>query len=56
MEEEQYQSPDIDPKKFYLAEHFDDEAAFKKRWIKSEAKKQGVDETIAKYDGKWEVT
>lgn len=40
----------------YLAEHFDDEAAFKKKWVKSEAKKQGVDENIAKYDGKWDVS
>lgn len=39
----------------YLAENFDDVASFKKKWIKSEAKKQGVDEDIAKYDGKWEV-
>ncbi|XP_034825198.1 calnexin-like [Maniola hyperantus] len=54
-EEEEYQSPQIDPKKVYLTEHFDDEAVFKKKWIKSEAKKQGVDENIAKYDGKWEI-
>ncbi|CAK1544759.1 unnamed protein product [Leptosia nina] len=55
VEEDGYQSPETDPKKFYLAEHFDDEAAFKKKWVKSETKKQGVDENIAKYDGKWEI-
>ncbi|XP_038213148.1 calnexin isoform X2 [Zerene cesonia] len=55
VEEDGYQTPEIDPKKVYLAEHFDNEAAFKKRWVKSEAKKQGVDETIAKYDGQWEI-
>lgn len=55
-EEEEYQSPQVDPKTVYISEHFDDEAAFKKKWIKSEAKKQGVDENIAKYDGKWEVS
>lgn len=55
VEEELYQSPTVDPKKIYFAEHFDDEAAFKKKWIKSEAKKQGVDENIAKYEGKWEI-
>ncbi|KAJ2950345.1 hypothetical protein O0L34_g8582 [Tuta absoluta] len=54
-EEEEYQSPTVDPKKVYLAEHFDDEAAFNKRWVRSEAKKQGVDENIAKYDGVWEI-
>lgn len=57
MEEENlYHSPTISPEKVYLAENFDDEAAFKKKWVKSEAKKQGVDENIAKYDGKWEVS
>lgn len=54
-EENVYQSPKISPEKVYLAEHFDDEAAFKKKWVKSEAKKQGVDENIAKYDGKWAI-
>ncbi|XP_028173718.1 calnexin [Ostrinia furnacalis] len=54
-EDDQYHSPTIDPKKVFLAEHFDDEAAFKKKWVKSEAKKQGVDENIAKYDGKWSI-
>ncbi|CAH2062768.1 unnamed protein product, partial [Iphiclides podalirius] len=55
IEEEQYHSPQINSKSIYFAEHFDDEAAFKKKWVKSEAKKQGVDEAIAKYDGKWEI-
>lgn len=55
-EEDQYQSPQVDLSKVYLAEHFDDESSFKKKWVKSEAKKQGVDENIAKYDGKWEVS
>ncbi|KPJ01047.1 Calnexin [Papilio xuthus] len=54
-ETEQYHSPSINSKNVYLSEHFDDEVAFKKKWIKSEAKKQGVDENIAKYDGKWEI-
>lgn len=54
-EEDQYNSPSINSKGVYLAEHFDDENSFKKKWVKSEAKKQGVDENIAKYDGKWEV-
>ncbi|XP_026764986.1 calnexin isoform X2 [Galleria mellonella] len=54
-EEDQYSSPQISGKGVYLAEHFDNENAFKKQWVKSEAKKQGVDENIAKYDGKWEI-
>jgi calnexin len=35
----------------YLAEHFDDPTTFDKKWIRSEAKKEGIDEDIAKYDG-----
>ncbi|XP_072942124.1 calnexin isoform X2 [Epargyreus clarus] len=54
-EDDEYKTPQINPNSVYLTEHFDDEAAFKKRWVKSEAKKQGVDENIAKYDGKWEI-
>lgn len=37
----------------YLTETFDDLTAFEKTWIKSEAKKDGVDENIAKYDGQF---
>ncbi|KAL7288079.1 hypothetical protein TKK_0017868 [Trichogramma kaykai] len=36
-----------------LAEHFDDQDQFAKSWIQSKAKKDGIDEDIAKYDGKW---
>ncbi|XP_053599766.1 calnexin isoform X2 [Plodia interpunctella] len=54
-DEEQYHSPQVSPSKVYFSEHFDDENAFKKKWVKSEAKKQGVDDNIAKYDGKWEI-
>lgn len=39
----------------YFAEHFDDKNQFNKRWIVSEAKKDDIDDDIAKYDGKWEV-
>ncbi len=34
-------------------EHFDDEDSFKTTWVKSSAKKEGVDEDIAKYDGRF---
>lgn len=39
----------------YIAEHFDDREDFSKRWILSEAKKDGAEDTVAKYDGKWDV-
>ncbi|KAJ8926429.1 hypothetical protein NQ314_021217 [Rhamnusium bicolor] len=49
-----YESPKVtDPKVVYFAEHFDDPARFDRRWIKSEAKKEGIEEEIAKYDGIW---
>nr|XP_023022911.1 calmegin-like [Leptinotarsa decemlineata] len=51
-----YESPTVlDPRKVYFAEHFDDVPQFEKRWMKSQAKKEGIDEDIAKYDGVWEV-
>ncbi|CAG9865351.1 unnamed protein product [Phyllotreta striolata] len=52
----QYESPvPSDPKKVYFAEHFDDPNGFQKNWIKSQAKKDGLEEEIAKYDGLWEL-
>ncbi|GIY78081.1 hypothetical protein CDAR_282891 [Caerostris darwini] len=39
----------------YMAEHFDDRENFHNTWIPSEAKKEGTEESIAKYDGKWAV-
>lgn len=35
----------------YLMETFDDIAAFESTWVKSKARKEGVDDDIAKYDG-----
>ncbi|KAJ8984384.1 hypothetical protein NQ317_003532 [Molorchus minor] len=50
------ESPKItDPKPVYFAEHFDDPALFERRWLKSQAKKDGVDGEIAKYDGVWSL-
>ncbi|KAL2736123.1 calnexin isoform X1 [Vespula maculifrons] len=49
-----YQSPE--PSGFaYLAEHFDDRERFDTTWILSEAKKDNIDEDIAKYDGIWTI-
>ncbi|XP_076545729.1 calnexin isoform X3 [Osmia lignaria lignaria] len=39
----------------YLVETFNDEEKFKNRWVLSEAKKDSIDEDIAKYDGIWSV-
>ncbi|XP_066583292.1 calnexin-like [Prorops nasuta] len=39
----------------YLTEDFDNEERFKNNWILSEAKKEGIDADIAKYDGVWAV-
>lgn len=51
-----YESPKIeDPKKVYFSDHFDDKESFLQRWVKSEAKKEGIEEDIAKYDGIWDV-
>lgn len=36
----------------YFAEHFDSPDDFEAKWIRSQAKKDGADEEIAKYDGK----
>ncbi|KAJ8682273.1 hypothetical protein QAD02_018065 [Eretmocerus hayati] len=38
-----------------LSEHFDSSTDFDKKWIKSQAKKDGIDEDIAKYDGLWAI-
>lgn len=36
----------------HLMETFDDSVAFEKKWVRSQAKKEGVDDDIAKYNGK----
>lgn len=53
-----YTSPEIPPPDqthVYFAEHFDIPEAFNKKWVKSQAKKDGMEEEIAKYDGEWAV-
>lgn len=51
-----YESPvPLDSSKIYFSEHFDDESTFNKHWIKSTAKKEGISEDIAKYDGEWKI-
>ncbi|KAF0301673.1 Calnexin [Amphibalanus amphitrite] len=53
-EEIPYASPTV-PRDAFFAEHFDDPAAFERRWVRSQAKKDGADDEIAKYDGEWEI-
>ena len=40
-----YVTPDIDPS-VYFAEHFDSDESFENKWIKSSAKKDGVESAI----------
>lgn len=44
--------PDFTP---HFREMFNDAQEFKENWIKSEAKKDGVDSDISRYDGDWEL-
>lgn len=47
-----YLTPTSHPDVFF-SDHFDDEEAFNKKWIKSKAMKAGVEAAIARYDGEW---
>lgn len=38
----------------YFAEHFDNPEEFEARWTRSQAKKDGADDEIAKYNGKFQ--
>lgn len=49
-----YKSP-VPAGNAYLAEHFDIPDAFKDQWVQSEAKKDGADSDIAKYDGEFAI-
>lgn len=39
----------------YFEEHFDDASVLGSKWIRSQAKKDGGDASISKYDGQWSV-
>jgi len=39
----------------YFEEHFDDASVLGPKWIKSQAKKDGAEDSIAKYDGLWAI-
>ena len=49
-----YFSPD-DNVDFYFMDHFDQASTLETKWTRSQAKKEGAEDSIAKYDGKWEV-
>lgn len=50
-----YYPPVAKGSSFFFSEAFESEAAFKKRWVVSQSKKDGTDEAIAKYDGRWSI-
>jgi len=54
VDEVPYLSPDSHPG-HYFAEHFDDASTLGVKWTKSQAKKDGAEDQIAKYDGEWSV-
>jgi|694.fasta_scaffold150855_1 hypothetical protein len=54
VEDIAYLSPDSHPDHFF-ADHFDDAGTLGSKWIRSQAKKEGADAAIAKYDGEWAV-
>ncbi|XP_047126386.1 calnexin isoform X1 [Hydra vulgaris] len=49
-----YVKPSVDGAA-HFSEAFHDESEFNSRWKKSEAKKDGVDEAISKYNGVWAI-
>ena len=49
-----YFSPD-DNVDFYFMDHFDTASSLGLKWTRSQAKKDGADDSIAKYDGQWEI-
>lgn len=54
MERPVYKTP-VASGNVFFTETFDSREAFKARWIRSLAKKDGADDTLAKYDGEWIV-
>lgn len=53
-EKPKYQKP-VPKAPVFFHEPFHTRDDFIKRWVVSEAKKDGADESVAKYDGKWDV-
>lgn len=55
-DEIEYSSPQLDRENlpYFLYEHFDDEEAFNRKWIRSKATKSESEDQ--KYDGEWVLT
>lgn len=49
-----FTTPDAD-KPNHFADAFKDTGAIGRRWIKSGATKDGVEDSIAKYNGEWKI-
>jgi len=54
MDEIMYLTPESHPE-HYFEEHFDHASVLGSKWVKSQAKKDGAEEAIAKYDGEWGI-
>ncbi|KAK0417491.1 hypothetical protein QR680_013042 [Steinernema hermaphroditum] len=50
-----FSSPKVSSGGVYLSEDFSDKSVLGQKWLKSTAKKDGVEEAISKYDGEWTV-
>lgn len=52
-----FQKPTLNEKddKVYFVDWFADKNAIGKKWMKSTAKKEGVDQEIAKFNGEWAI-
>ncbi|CAD5215308.1 unnamed protein product [Bursaphelenchus okinawaensis] len=48
--------PELNQGKLHFVEIFEEESVIGTVWKKSEAKKEGAEESLAKYDGQWEVS
>jgi calnexin len=54
IERPTYQKPAVSGNVFFT-ESFESDEEFKSRWVLSRAKKEGTDDSIAKYDGQWSI-
>lgn len=50
-----YQHPFVDRASHHFIEMFDEPKRAENVWVKSEARKDDVDEDLAKYDGRWKI-
>ncbi|KAH7731858.1 CNX-1 protein [Aphelenchoides avenae] len=48
-------TPTVDKSRVNFVDWFEDKSGIGRKWYKSIAKKEGTDESIAKYNGEWEI-